>query len=56
MIEYDAAGREIPNAMHQYIPPVDGHSIYLTIDETIQYIVEREIDQLMKERQAKKHL
>lgn len=54
MIEYDAAGREIPNAMHQYIPPVDGHSIYLTIDETIQYIVEREIDQLMKERQAKK--
>jgi len=54
MIEYDAAGREIPHAMHQYIPPVDGHSLYLTIDETIQYIVEREIDQLMKIKQAKR--
>lgn len=54
MIEYDAAGREIPNAMHQYIPPVDGHSLYLTIDETIQYIVEREIDQMVKIKQPKR--
>ncbi|NLT95194.1 MAG: stage V sporulation protein D [Clostridia bacterium] len=54
MIEYDAAGREIPNAMHHYIPPTDGHSLYLTIDETIQYIVEREIDQVMKVKQAKR--
>ncbi|MFZ7104946.1 MAG: stage V sporulation protein D [Peptococcaceae bacterium] len=54
MIEYDAAGREIPHAMHQYIPPVDGNSIYLTIDETIQYIVERELDQVMKIKQAKR--
>jgi stage V sporulation protein D (sporulation-specific penicillin-binding protein) len=54
MIEYDAEGREIPNAMHQYIPPTDGHSLYLTIDETIQYIVEREIDQVMKLKQAKR--
>lgn len=54
MIEYDAGGREIPNAMHQYIPPTDGHSLYLTIDETIQYIVEREIDQVMKVKQAKR--
>lgn len=54
MIEYDAGGREIPNAMHQYIPPIDGNSIYLTIDETIQYVVEREIDQMMKIKQAKK--
>lgn len=54
MIEYDAAGREIPNAMHQYIPPVDGHSLYLTIDETIQYIAERELDQVMKIKQAKR--
>lgn len=54
MIEYDAAGREIPNAMHQYIPPIDGNSIYLTIDETIQYIIERELDQVMKIKQAKR--
>jgi len=54
MIEYDAAGREIPNAMHRYIPPIDGHSLYLTIDETIQYIAERELDQMMKIKQAKR--
>ena len=41
MIEYDAQGREIPNAMHQYIPPQDGYSLHLTIDETIQYITEQ---------------
>lgn len=53
MIEYDAQNREIPNALHQYINPRDGHSIYLTIDETIQYIVEREIDNAIKLKQAK---
>lgn len=54
MIEYDAAGREIPNAMHQYIPPQDGHSLYLTIDETIQYIAERELDQVFKLKNPEK--
>ncbi|HHW06613.1 MAG TPA: stage V sporulation protein D [Clostridia bacterium] len=47
IIEFDAVGREIPQATHQYIPPTDGSSIVLTIDETIQYIVERELDNLM---------
>lgn len=47
IIEFDAVGREIPQATHQYIPPTDGNSIVLTIDETIQYIVERELDNLM---------
>lgn len=53
VIEYDAAGREIPEATHKYIAPVDGSNIMLTIDETIQYIVERELDKVFVERQAK---
>lgn len=48
MVEYDAKGQEIPDALQKYIPPEDGNSILLTIDETIQYIVERELDEVMK--------
>lgn len=48
IIEYDAQGRELPQAVHKYVPPVDGYSMVLTIDETIQYFAERELDKLMK--------
>ncbi|QGG47847.1 stage V sporulation protein D [Heliorestis convoluta] len=51
--EYDAANRELPQAQHAFIRPVDGHSVVLTIDETIQYIVERELDKLERERNPK---
>lgn len=53
VIEYDARGREIPQATHRFMSPVEGHNIYLTIDLVIQQIVERELDRLMKETQAK---
>ena len=53
VIEYDALGRKIPQATHMYIPPQDGNSLVLTIDETIQYIAERELDKLYKTRQPK---
>lgn len=53
MIEHDAQNREIPNALHQYITPRDGNSLYLTIDETMQYLVEREIDKVVKLNEAK---
>jgi len=53
VIEHDAAGREIPEATHKFIAPVDGGNLVLTIDETIQYIAERELDKVFKERQAK---
>lgn len=46
VIELDARGRELPQALYSYIPPVDGNSLVLTVDETIQYIVERELDRL----------
>lgn len=47
VVEYDARGQELPQAIHKYNPPVDGHSMVLTIDETIQYFAERELDKLM---------
>ena len=53
IIEHDAVNRPIPEATHKYIPPVDGAHLVLTIDETIQYITERELDKVYKERQAK---
>ena len=54
MVEFDNKGQEIPDALQKYIPPQDGNSICLTIDETIQYIVERELDEIMKLRNPKK--
>jgi len=53
VVEHDAANRPIPEATHKYIPPEDGANLILTIDETIQYITERELDKVFKERQAK---
>ncbi len=46
-IEYDARGQEIPNAVHRLFEPTDGLSLVLTIDETIQYILERELEAAM---------
>ena len=48
-VERDAAGRTIPGGIKKYIKPKDGYNIYLTIDEVIQYIAERELDQAMQE-------
>jgi len=53
VIEHDAANRPIPEATHKYIPPVDGANLILTLDETIQYIAERELDKVFEERRAK---
>lgn len=48
VVEYDAAGRPIPQATHRYYPSVEGNSVVLTIDETIQHFVERELDKVME--------
>ncbi|MEN6461220.1 MAG: stage V sporulation protein D [Syntrophomonas sp.] len=53
IIEHDAAGRAIPEATHRYIAPVDGANLVLTLDETIQYITERELDKVFKQFKAK---
>ncbi|MBS3984650.1 MAG: stage V sporulation protein D [Selenomonadales bacterium] len=48
----DNKGNPLPNAYPEYVPPVDGRSIVLTIDEVIQHIVERELDIAMAKHQA----
>ena len=53
LVEYDAAGQEIPESTRKYIEPEQGLNVVLTIDQTIQYIAERELDKIMQERSPK---
>ena len=48
----DALGREV-TAQHVLRPPKPGHGVMLTIDRTIQYIAEREIDAAYRRTGAK---
>lgn len=43
----DAVGNELPLNDEKYIPPEDGLNLVLTIDEMIQYIVEKYLDQAL---------
>jgi stage V sporulation protein D (sporulation-specific penicillin-binding protein) len=45
----DGRGRQIPQGIQRFIPPEDGRDLVLTIDQTIQFIVEREMDRVMLE-------
>lgn len=47
VIEKDAVGRNIPEALHKFIPPSPGHNLVLTIDQTIQFFAERELDKIV---------
>jgi len=49
----DGRGRQIPQGIQRFIPPEDGHDLVLTIDQTIQFIMEREMDRVMLESQPK---
>ena len=52
----DARSDPLIHANPEYVPPVDGNSIVLTIDEVIQHIVERELDVIMKLHNAQSAL
>ena len=54
LVEYDAAGHEIPESTKKYIEPEQGLSVVLTIDQTIQYIAERELDKIMQKHSPKR--
>ncbi len=43
-IEKDGKNRELHDGVQKYYPPKDGSDVYLTIDEVIQYIAERELE------------
>ncbi|WP_017753626.1 stage V sporulation protein D [Calidifontibacillus oryziterrae] len=40
----DAKGRRMPDSTENYIPPIDGLNMKLTIDSRVQTIIERELD------------
>lgn len=43
----DAAGRQMPNSSDTYVEPKEGLTLQLTIDQQIQTVMERELDQAM---------
>lgn len=47
--EKDGLQQEIADRRNAYIPPIDGASIYLTLDNNIQYKVENELQALAQE-------
>ena len=47
LVEHDAAGRSVPDPIHRYFAPEQGNSVTLTLDENIQYFVERELDKVV---------
>ncbi|MGF7046150.1 stage V sporulation protein D (sporulation-specific penicillin-binding protein) [Paenibacillus sp. DS2015] len=49
----DAAGRLMPGSSEKYVEPKDGLNLELTIDKSIQSIMERELDQAMVQFQAR---
>ncbi|MGL5511888.1 MAG: penicillin-binding protein [Sporomusa sp.] len=52
-IDTDNRGTPIFNSIFSFIPEKQGKSVYLTIDGTIQYIVERALDNAMAKTGAK---
>ncbi|WP_223066364.1 stage V sporulation protein D [Paenibacillus caui] len=48
----DAAGRLMPGANEKYTEPKDGLNLELTVDKSIQSIIERELDKAMNDLQA----
>ncbi|TBL78150.1 stage V sporulation protein D [Paenibacillus thalictri] len=49
----DAAGRTMPGSSDEYTKPKDGLNLQLTIDNHLQSVLERELDQAMLKYQAK---
>src|SRR5690554_1940253 len=52
--EFDSRGQSIPLGERRYVPPRDGVSLVLTIDERIQHIVERELEKAVLQEGAKR--
>jgi stage V sporulation protein D (sporulation-specific penicillin-binding protein) len=52
--ETDANGNAIPDSVEQYVPPVDGDNVVLTVDSVIQSFCESAMDQCIAEQKAKK--
>ncbi|MGI5877188.1 MAG: penicillin-binding transpeptidase domain-containing protein [Christensenellales bacterium] len=53
-IESDVVGRELPFGADEYVAPVDGNDVILTIDMTIQSFAEKYAEQCLLEQNAKR--
>lgn len=53
VVETDALGREMPDAVHLFEPPKPGKTLFLTIDVALQHIAERELDRAIVETKSK---
>lgn len=53
-IETDSLNREIPESVHSFVEPVPGASLVLTIDERLQYQVEKQAAELLLETGAER--
>lgn len=51
--ELDKNREDMPYVISDYIKPVDGKNVVLTIDENIQYFAEKAADQALKDNKAK---
>ncbi|HZJ57377.1 MAG TPA: penicillin-binding transpeptidase domain-containing protein [Clostridia bacterium] len=56
VMETDARGREMPNNVDRYIPPMDGLNLILTIDQVVQHFTEKAVKDAMEKYAAKKVL
>lgn len=54
LVEEDSKGRSINSSIYQILPAKEGMDIYLTIDETIQYITEKRLLEGVEELNAEK--
>lgn len=52
--EFDTAGHHIPQGERRYLAPIDGDSMFLTIDQNIQYITERELENAINDTKSKR--
>lgn len=50
----DARGEQIPHEIKRFVPPRSGLDLHLTVDETIQHILERELSRAMVEHEARR--
>ena len=54
MNEVDVLGRQVSFSKERYIDAIDGYDVYLTIDETIQYLAEKAMDQAILDYNLKR--
>ncbi len=49
----DRKGRQLPHDFHRYTLPQESYNLYLSVDETIQHILEKELARVMEQSAPK---